>query len=106
MPFKLGGYEGGFVEVLAFGFIFVYPKVGKHCCYVGGHESGEYGVSGVLCGRGEDGGVQIFVDGEKVAQNGAQCAPLVKAEVVDEDEEDFVSVVKFGKYFALEYVGA
>ena len=84
---KLSGDERRFVEVFAFGLVLVHPQVGEHSGDVNGHKSGEYGVSGVLCGGWEDRGVQILVDGEKVVKKGANGAPLVKTEVVNEDEE-------------------
>ena len=95
-----------FVEVLAFLAVLIDPEVGEHAGDVVGHESAEDGVACVLCGCGEDAEVEVLFGCEGVAYLVEQYAPLVVAEVVDDDEEDLLALVEQGIDGALEDVGA
>ena len=55
--------------------------------------------------RWEDGHIELFFDVEQVADFFGEHAPLVVAEVIDNDEEHFLPVVKQGEDMLLENVG-
>ena len=103
---ELGLDEGCLVEVLALLGVFIDPKVGEHLGDEVGHEAREDGVAGVLCGGGQDAEVEVFVDVELVGNLSLQGAPLVEAEVVDDQEENLLSAIEGREDARLEDVGA
>ena len=93
------------VRVLALLALLVDPEIGKHLGDLCRHEAGEDGVAGILGGGGEDAVVHLFVHREAVRKQRPHDAPLVEAEVVDEDEEDLLASVEQGEDLRLEKVG-
>ncbi len=97
--------QGFLVQVLALLAVFIDPEVGEHLGDVVGHESAEDGVAGILCGCGQDAQVEVLLHREGVGNLVQEDAPLVVAEVVDDDEEDLLALVEQGEDGALEDVG-
>ena len=104
--FELFGDEAFLVLVFAFVLLFVDPQVGIEFLDLQWHESGEQRVAGVLRRCGQDAVVQVFVDGEVVAQLPAQQAPLVQPEVVEHQNEHLLPRVEQGEHLPAEHVGA
>lgn len=99
-------YEVFLVDVFAFFVVFPDPEVWVHFADLQRHQSCKDGIAGVLCGSGEDGEVLLLVgDGEEIGEEGLYGFPLVVSEIVDDDEEEFVSVVEHGEEYAFEDVG-
>ena len=86
--------ERSLVQVLALLALLIDPQVGEHALDIDGHQSREDGVAGILCCRGQDGGVQLLaLDIVDIGKQGADGPPLVQPEVVDDHEADFLLVV-------------
>ena len=104
--FQLRPHHGGFVEVFALLGVLVDPEVGEHGLYLYGHEPGEDGVSGILCGRGQYAAIHVFLHVEEFCHLGLKHLPLVPTEVVYDYEEDLLALVQGGEHLILEDVGA
>ena len=102
---QLSADERFLVEVLALLLVFVDPQVGEHFRYLVGHQSGEDGVAGILCRRGQDAAVDILVNLELIANLALQHLPLVVAEVVEHDEKHLLALIEQGEHLGLEDVG-
>ena len=102
---ELSLYEGCLVEVLAFFLFLVYPQVWKHLGYLVWHQSTEDGIARILGGSGENAHIHIFLDVEEVTDVMCQHFPLVVAEIVDNDEENFLALVEVREYLGLEDIG-
>ena len=98
--------EGCFIEVLALFTIFINPQIGEHLSDDVGHQTREDGIAGVLCGCGQDAAIEVFVDMEEVGNLIHDDAPLVETEVVNHDEEHFLTLIQSREYAPLEDVGA
>ena len=95
-----------FVDIETLVLILFNPVFGIHSRYISRHQAGENSVSGILRGSREDGGVEVLVDIEKFRHEGLDLLPLVKAEIVYQEEAYLVAVVKQRKYTAPEYLMA
>jgi len=99
-------YERRLVEVLALLAVLIDPQVREHLGDDVWHQAREDGVARILRGRGQDGTVEALVDMEEVGNLVHQDAPLVVAEVIDDDEEHLLAFVQEGEDAPLEDVGA
>ena len=106
VAFYLRANERFLVEVLALVFVLVHPQLGEHLLNLLGHQAREDGVACVLRSRRQDAGVHVLLYVEHVANLLRQHAPLVVAEVVDDDEEHLLALVYRREYLALEDVWA
>ena len=86
--------ERTLVEVLALLLVLIDPQIGEHLSNFVGHKPTEQGVAGILRGCGQNTGVEVFLDVEDIPNLGSQHAPLVIAEVIDDDEEHLLVTVK------------
>ena len=73
------------IEVLSLLIVLVHPQVGKHSCYLVGHQPTEDGIARILRSCRQDGAVHILINIELVANFPGKHAPLVPAEVVYHD---------------------
>ena len=93
------------VEVLTLLLVLIDPQLWKHLGYLLRHQSAEDGVAGILRGGGKDAEIDLLVDVEEVGHLAGEHAPLVEAEVVDDDQEDLLATVNAWKDKLLEEVG-
>ena len=93
-----------FVQVLALFLVLIHPQIGEHPGYLQRHQSAEDGVAGILRGGREDAHIEAFLYVEHIANLLREYFPLVVAEVVDNDEEDFLAVIEHREDLALEYI--
>ena len=91
---QLGLNERRLIDVLALFLVFIDPQIWEHLGYLRRHQAREDGVAGILRGGGQNGTVKALVDVEHVADFLGQGAPLVVAEVVDDNEEDLLTAVE------------
>ena len=99
---QLGLDERPFVQVLALFFVFVHPKIRVHLGDFVRHQTGKDGVARILCGRGQDAAINIFVDEERIRQFRTECPPLVVTEIVQNDEKHLFPLIQQGEYFGFE----
>ena len=93
------------VKVLAFLLFFSNPEVGVHLPYLFGHQSCKDSVTRVLGSRRQDGAIDLlFVNAEDFVEQRLDGLPLVIAEVVNHDKEDFLPFIEQGEYLPLEDV--
>ena len=93
------------VEVLTLLLVLIDPQLWKHLGYLLRHQPAEDGVAGILRGGGKDAEIDLLVDVEEVGHLAGEHAPLVEAEVVDDDQEDLLATVNAWKDKLLEEVG-
>ena len=105
-PFYLRLHQRLLIEVLALLLVLIDPQVRKHLCYLVGHQSAEDSVACILCGGGQDAGVDVVVDIEERCYLRRHHAPLVISEIVDHDEENLMSLVEQRKHLLLKDVCA
>ena len=91
-----------FVEVLALFFVLIDPQFGVHLCYLLRHKTTEYSIAGVLCCCWKYAHVKVLFDLEHVTNLFRQDAPLVKSEVINDDEEYFLAFVNEWEHLFLE----
>ena len=108
VAFYLRAYERFLVEILALVFVLVlvHPQFWEHLLNLLWHQAREDGVACVLRSRRQDAGVHVLLYVEHVSNLLRQHAPLVVAEVVDDDEEHLLAPVYRREYLALEDVRA
>ena len=94
------------VEIFSFVLFLVHPKFGIHLLDLQRHQSGEYGVTSILCGSRQDGEVEVFLNVEILVEEACQLAPLVEAQIVQYEEKHFTPLAQLGKHFALENIRA
>ena len=80
-----------FVEVFALVFLLIDPEVWIHLLDLERHQSGEDGIAGILRGSGKDAVVEVLFDVEVIREFCGEHAPLVKAAVVQDEEQHFPS---------------
>ena len=105
IAFYLRTYERLLIDVLALLFVLVDPQIGKHTLYLFGHQTGEYGIAGILRSCRQDAHIHVFIDIEHLAYVLGERAPLVVAEVVDDNEKHFLAVIDCREHAFLEYIG-
>ena len=103
--FYLCADERTFVQVLAFLFVLVDPQFWEHLRNLYGHQAREDGVACILCRCRKNAHVEFLLRFEQVANLLGNHAPLVIAEVVDDDEEHLLAFVEQREHAALEHIG-
>src|SRR5690554_5505222 len=66
------------------------------------HQSRKKCVPGIGCGCGQDAEVKVVITEEQLTDNIFHRLPLIQAEIIDEDEEDFFSFVEHGEKMSLK----
>ena len=60
-------YEWFLVEVFTFFFVFIYPQLWEHCCYLLWHKTAENSITSILCGSWKNTHVEVFFNVKHVA---------------------------------------
>ena len=106
ITFELRPDQRFFIEVLALLAVLIDPKLREHLGDVIGHESAEDGVASILRRCRKDAAIEVLLDCKGVANLVQQDAPLVVAEVVDDDKEDLLAFIQQRIDGTLKDVGA
>ena len=93
------------MQILAFVFLLIHPKIGILSLDVERHESREKRVARILRHRGEDGIVEILLDVEIIGKSFGKRAPLIVAEVVEHHPHHALSLLEFGEHGLAHHLG-
>ena len=97
--------EWTFVEVLAFFLVLIDPEFREHFGDLVRHQTRENRVSGVLRRRRQDAHIEFFADVEHFREVARDGAPLVVAEVVDDNQKHLLALVQHRENAPFKNIG-